>query len=76
MSLLLKEWEVAREVIAKADERTSNLRKYGFSFMTTLLTADAIGLHKLTSEAGGKPTEFLWGNRSRLGSDRVLNVAA
>ncbi|HEY8086704.1 MAG TPA: hypothetical protein VIF09_02635 [Polyangiaceae bacterium] len=44
---LIKEWEVARDVIAKTDERVDDLRKYGFSFVTTLLTADALVLHSV-----------------------------
>jgi len=51
-----REWEVARDVIARADERIDGLRKYGFSFVTTLLTADALALHSLKdSDGGGLP---------------------
>ncbi len=45
--ILDKEWEVARDLIAKADERIDSLRKYGFSFVASLLTADTIALRSL-----------------------------
>jgi hypothetical protein len=45
--ILDKEWEVARDLIAKADERIDALRKYGFSFVASLLTADTIALRSL-----------------------------
>ena len=47
-----REWEVARDVIARADERIDGLRKYGFSFVTALLTADALALHGLKDGDG------------------------
>lgn len=36
-----KEWEIAREVLKNYDERLHDIRKYGFSFVTALLTIDA-----------------------------------
>lgn len=39
---LLKEWETAREVLSKFDDRLHDLRKIGFTFITALLSADAI----------------------------------
>jgi hypothetical protein len=38
----MEEWKVARELLASFDDRLDNLRKYGFSFLTALLTADSI----------------------------------
>ena len=37
----LKEWEVARDTLKAFDERVHDIRKYGFSFLTALLTAEA-----------------------------------
>jgi hypothetical protein len=37
-----KEWETAREVISKFDERLDVLRRYGFTFITGLLTAQSL----------------------------------
>ena len=34
----LEEWKTARDVLTKIDERIHDLRKYGFSVVTTLLT--------------------------------------
>ena len=36
------EWQAARDVLDKFDERLHDLRKYGFSFITGLLSVDAI----------------------------------
>ena len=52
---LLKEWEVARDIIGKGDERIDGLRKYGFTFVTGLLTANALVLHGLSSAKDGDP---------------------
>src|SRR3989442_3743868 len=38
----MEEWTSAREVIAKFDDRLHDLRKYGFTFVAALLTADSI----------------------------------
>lgn len=40
--MALKEWERSRDVLEKFDEYTHDVRKYGFSFVTALLTAQAI----------------------------------
>lgn len=37
----LKEWAAARDVLKQFDDRIHDLRKYGFSFVTALLTAQA-----------------------------------
>lgn len=39
--LLFQEWKEARSIIARFDEHLVNLRKYGFTLATLLLTADA-----------------------------------
>lgn len=44
---LAKEWETARDIIAKGDERTDALRRYGFTFVTSLVTADALLLRRV-----------------------------
>jgi hypothetical protein len=36
------EWQAARDVLDKFDERLHDLRKYGFSFITGLLSIDAL----------------------------------
>lgn len=41
-NLQQKEWETARDVISKFDERLDVLRRYGFSFITGLLTAQSL----------------------------------
>ena len=38
---LQDEWDTARKVISDADEHLHDLRKYGFSFVTALLTAES-----------------------------------
>jgi|SRR5208337_332475 len=38
----LSEWQAARDVLDKFDERLHELRKYGFSFITGLLSVDAL----------------------------------
>lgn len=38
----LKEWSAARDVLDKFDERMHDLRKYGFSFVTALIAAEAL----------------------------------
>jgi hypothetical protein len=39
---LLEEWKEARSVLARFDNDQHDLRKYGFSFLTALLTADSM----------------------------------
>src|SRR5687768_5221134 len=39
---LLKEWEVARDAIAKFDERLHDLRKYGFGFLIAFVTGQSV----------------------------------
>lgn len=39
---LLKEWETAREILNNFDQRLHDLRKFGFTFITALLSVDAI----------------------------------
>jgi hypothetical protein len=57
---LVKEWEVARDVIAKADDRIDGLRKYGFTFVTTLLTADALALHSTKDGVAADANAIPW----------------
>lgn len=38
----MKEWETARGVLKDYDERTHDLRKIGFSFITALLAAQSL----------------------------------
>lgn len=38
----LNEWSTARDVLDKFDERVHDLRKYGFSFVTALIGAEAL----------------------------------
>ncbi|WP_277896909.1 hypothetical protein [Methanobacterium formicicum] len=38
----LKEWATTRELLGKYDDKIHDLRKYGFSFITALLTAQAL----------------------------------
>lgn len=38
----LSEWQAARDVLGKFDEKLHDLRKYGFSFITGLLTVSAL----------------------------------
>ncbi len=38
----LEEWQEARAVLARFDDNLHDLRKYGFSFVTGLLTADTL----------------------------------
>jgi hypothetical protein len=38
----LKEWETSRDVLKTFDDRLHDLRKYGFSFITALLTGSTI----------------------------------
>lgn len=38
----LTEWQTARDILDKFDERLHDLRKVGFSFITSLLTVDAL----------------------------------
>lgn len=38
----MKEWEKARDTLQFFDDKLHDLRKYGFSFVTVLLTADGI----------------------------------
>jgi len=37
----LEEWKKCRDVLKEFDERIHDLRKYGFSFLTALLTAES-----------------------------------
>lgn len=39
---VLSEWQAARDVLARFDENLHDLEKYGFSFITGLLTIDAL----------------------------------
>jgi len=38
----LLEWQTIRELLFKFDSLVHDIRKYGFSFVTALLTAQAI----------------------------------
>jgi hypothetical protein len=49
----VKEWEKARDVLAFFDGKLHDLRMYGFSIVTALLTADGVLLSSATS--GGSP---------------------
>jgi hypothetical protein len=50
---LAKEWEVARDVLAKVDDRILDIRKVSLGFVTTLLTADTFILHQLKDSTCG-----------------------
>lgn len=39
---LLKEWETARTLLSFFDDKSHDLRKYGFSFITALIAADGL----------------------------------
>ena len=59
----LEEWKVARETIQNFDERLHDLRKYGFSFLTALLAAEAVlipGPIKATFAQPGVPPIVLF----------------
>ena len=38
----LDEWKAARDILSKFDDRIADLRKWGFSFLSGLITADAL----------------------------------
>lgn len=38
----LDEWKAARDIFGKFDDRIADLRKWGFSFLSALITADAL----------------------------------
>src|SRR5713226_2547591 len=48
-----QEWQEARNIIARFDNNLHDLRKFGFSFITALLTANAILTTTLSSSAPG-----------------------
>lgn len=48
-SQTLTEWSEARAIIGRFDNNLHDLRKYGFSFVTAILTADAILSHTFSS---------------------------
>ena len=48
-SILLKEWEQARDVLKTFDDRIHDLRKYGFTFVTGLFTIEGILLPFVSS---------------------------
>jgi hypothetical protein len=45
----MKEWDKAREILRDYDERLHDLRKFGFSFVTALLTVGAFATNAITS---------------------------
>lgn len=45
----MEEWKIARETIAKFDDHLHDLRKYGFSFITALLTAESLLMPGITA---------------------------
>ena len=51
----LEEWTQARSIIGRFDDNLHDLRKYGFSFVTALLTADAILSRPLSSASSFVP---------------------
>lgn len=53
-SRYLKEWEIARSVVKGFDELRHDLRKYGFTFIAALLTAESILIPLSLAEAAGK----------------------
>jgi hypothetical protein len=52
----MKEWDKAREVLKDYDERLHELRKYGFSFLTGLLTVDVFATKVITNATTPTPT--------------------
>jgi hypothetical protein len=50
----LEEWKVARNTLKEFDDRTHDLRKFGFSFLTALLTAESILIPGPLAESLGK----------------------
>jgi len=53
----LKEWEITRELMAFFDGKLHDIRKYGFTFVTALLTVEGIVLLQ---------TKFAWSDASKL----------
>lgn len=51
----MKEWDKAREVLKDYDDRLHELRKYGFSFLTGLLTVDVFASRILTKTVTESP---------------------
>jgi len=54
----MAEWQVARDVLQSTDNNLHDLRKFGFSFVTSLLAAESI---LLPSVAGGLPDDVKLG---------------
>lgn len=58
----LEEWKAARDTLNNFDERLHDLRKYGFTFLTALLTADSIllpgSMPALAGKAVPDPVKF------------------
>jgi hypothetical protein len=52
-SLWSTEWARARDVIEKCDERVQDIRKVGFAFLSTLMTAETLVWHKASEPLGG-----------------------
>jgi hypothetical protein len=50
--LAVKEWQTARDVLQKFDDRIADLRKYGFSFVTALLTAQSLLVPLVVKDTG------------------------
>jgi hypothetical protein len=48
----VKEWETARDVLQKFDDRIHDLRKYGFTFVTALLTAQSLLVPFVVNQTG------------------------
>jgi hypothetical protein len=50
----LEKWKSARKVLSQFDDRLHDLRKYGFSFITALLTAESILIPGPEAQAAGE----------------------
>jgi len=58
-----KEWDTARAILSKTDDRLFDLRKYGFTFIAALLTAESLLLpytDTLNTIVGEPPTRLFW----------------
>ena len=54
-NICLKEWEGTRNIMREYDDRIHELRKYGFSFITALLTAESLLIPGYINIGAGKP---------------------
>jgi hypothetical protein len=49
----LREWEVARELLANGNTRLHGMRRAGFSLVSAIVTASAVFLHERETEGAG-----------------------